>query len=145
MSDTNWKAGGEAYLPTIAATEIQFGIPTDLLARVAFEECSWRSGVINGTIKSRVGAVGMFQLMPQFFPTAGFSWAEDAQTAGRYLNGLHNKFQDWQLALAAYNFGPGNIEKYLTGEISHLPFETANYVAQIVGDVSVSGSIMENT
>jgi len=137
-----WKAGGEAYLPVIATVEVKYGIPTDLLARVAFQECSWRPGVIYGSIKSSAGAVGMFQLMPQFFPGAGVSWQADANTAGDYLADLYHQFQDWQLAIAAYNWGPGNVEKYIDGKLQVLPVETSNYVAKVFGDVPIAGSIL---
>jgi soluble lytic murein transglycosylase-like protein len=140
MSD--WKAGGEAYLPALADAEIRFGIPTDLLARVAFQECSWRPEVISGAVKSPAGAVGMMQLMPQFFPGAGVSWETDILTAAQYLCELHHEFSDWQLAVAAYNFGPGNVRKYEDGELQVLPLETTNYVEQVFTDVPMDGAIL---
>lgn len=138
----NWKTGGEPYLPTIAAAEDSYAIPTDLLARIAYQECSWRSGVIDGTIKSPAGAVGMMQLMPQFFPNAGENWTADLLTAAQYLARLHSEFNDWQLAVAAYNWGPGNVVKYRTDPSMGLPPETSDYVLDVFSDVPVSGAIL---
>lgn len=67
-----WKDGGEEYLPYIAQMESEYGIPTDLLARIAYQECSWRTEVITGQVASPAGALGMFQLMPQFFPEPAY-------------------------------------------------------------------------
>jgi soluble lytic murein transglycosylase-like protein len=140
----SWKDGGEAYLPTIAALEVKYGIPTDLLARVAFQECSWRGEVINGAVRSGAGAVGMFQLMPSFFPGAGESWQKDADTAGEYLAQLHTRFKDWQLAVAAYNWGPTALQYYLDTQHSSqlLPRETSAYVARVFADVPVQGVLV---
>lgn len=138
---TDWKSGGEAYLPFIAQVEQQQGIPTDLLARIAYQECSWRSEVIDGTVKSPAGAVGMFQLIPKFFPGAGISWMSDTDTAGRYLVVLHQEFNDWQMAVAAYNWGPGNLRKYERNPGIGLPTETKNYVVNVFTDVPLEGAL----
>jgi soluble lytic murein transglycosylase-like protein len=142
---TDWKQGGEPYLPTLAGIEQTYSIPTDLLSRVAFQECSWRPEVIAGTVKSPVGAVGMFQLMPQFFSNAGISWQTDAVIAAKYLVDLHGQFDDdWQLAVAAYNWGPGNLRKWIEAGSDHekLPNETAAYITKVFGDVPIDGVIL---
>jgi hypothetical protein len=137
-----WKDGGEPYLPALAAAERQFLLPTDLLARVAFQECSWRAYVINGNIKSSAGAVGMMQLEPKFFPSAGISWQQDILTAARELSRLHDVFEDWQLAVAAYNWGQGSLARYLK-EDGTLPAETAKYITDVFTDVPIAGSLFK--
>jgi soluble lytic murein transglycosylase-like protein len=137
----SWKDGGADYLPQIGMVESQCGIPTDLLARIAYQECSWRTEVISGQVLSPAGAKGMFQLMPQFFPGAGVSWMQDAETAGRYLAQLHRQFNDWQLAVAAYNWGPGNLSRYEQNPSVGLPQETKNYIAGVFTDVPIVGSL----
>ncbi len=136
----SWKDGGDAYLPYIEQLEGEYGIPKDLLARIAFQECSWRSAVIFGQVISSAGAVGMFQLLPKFFEGAGVSWKSDAHTAGLYLQDLYREFKDWQLAVAAYNWGPGNVKQYLT-QGGALPLETKNYIVHVFTDVPVDGSL----
>ena len=140
MSDT-WKAGGEPYLPYLAATEQSYGIPTDLLARVAFQECSWRNAVIDYAIASDAGAIGMFQLIPRFFPEAGHGWQVDADWAASELVRLFLHYNDWQKAVAAYNWGEGNVDKW-NGQFATLPTETQNYVADVFKDVPVQGAII---
>lgn len=138
----DWKEGGEPYLPSLAAAEVACGIPTDLLARVAFQECSWRPEIISGEVKSPAGAVGMMQLMPQYFAGAGVSWQADIVTAAHELARLHNVFQDWQLAVAAYNWGQGNVRKYQADPSIGLPVETSDYITDVFGDVHISGAIV---
>jgi soluble lytic murein transglycosylase-like protein len=140
----DWKEGGELYLPALNAVEEQFGIPHDLLARIAYQECSFRPEVISGAVKSPAGAVGMMQLMPQFFPGAGVDWHADILTAATYLSQLHRQFLDWQLAVAAYNWGPGNVEHYENGEIHSLPQETENYVSDVFTDVPMDGALLNS-
>jgi soluble lytic murein transglycosylase-like protein len=142
LRTVNWKDGGEPYLNTLNAAEQRYAIPTDLLARIAYQECSWRPGVIDGSIKSPAGAVGMMQLMPQFFPGAGESWQADVTTAAEYLERLHTQFNDWQLAVAAYNWGPGNVVRYKADPAMGLPPETSDYVLDVFGDVPIAGAIL---
>lgn len=137
----NWKEGGEAYLPSLAMTEIDYGIPTDLLARIAFQESSWRSGVVYSQIRSRENCVGLMQLNPLYYPNAGRDWRADIDEAGITMSEYHHRFQDWQVAVAAYNDGPGNIDLWLRGQRA-LPIETSNYVGAVIADVPVAGCIV---
>jgi soluble lytic murein transglycosylase-like protein len=142
---TDWKAGGEEYLPLLNAAEDTYALPRDLLARVAYQESHWRTDIVDGTVKSPTGAVGLMQLEPQFFPGAGADWRADILTAAKYLANLHHEFQDWQLAIAAYDWGPGDVAKYRAGIYKVLPTETFNYVHAVFTDVPVSGSLMSLT
>lgn len=136
--------GAAPYLSLINGAEDHYGLPRNLLVRIAYQECSWRPEVINGSVKSPAGAVGMFQLMPEFFPGAGVSIAADCSTAARYLANLYQRFKDWQVALAAYNWGPGNVDKCLNegGTLADMPRETENYVVEITADTSITGSLV---
>lgn len=129
------------YLPSLAAAEDQFAIPRDLLARVAYQESRWRDDIVSGEFISSAGCVGLMQLNPKFFPGVGKDWRADVLTAARELVRLHSVFHDWHLAVAAYNWGQGNLQHYLAGEIHALPAETASYVAKVFGDVSVPGAM----
>jgi soluble lytic murein transglycosylase-like protein len=138
---SGWKnvGSGPTWTPYIAQVEQQYALPTDLLARVAYQESRFREEIIRGTKSSPAGALGMFQLMPQFFQTVNvptpYSDADvqaQAQEAAGQLAKLYQSTRDWSLTLAAYNAGLGNVQKY--GGIP--PFqETQDYVAQITADV----------
>ena len=145
MSD-QWKSLGAQYMPLLNAAEDKYGLPQDLLARMAFQESSFRPGVISGAIKSPVGAVGILQLMPRYFEGAGVSVTTDIDMAGEYLASLHRSFQDWQVAVAAYNWGPGNVthQHTCTGRycLDQMPAETQNYVRQIFTDVPLMGALL---
>lgn len=139
-----WLTLGQApnYVPYLNQIEQQYGLPQNLLAAVAFQESSF-----NPTATNPSGATGMFQLMPQYFPGAGNSWQADAATAAKYLVQLYNQFGDWQSALAAYNWGPGNLSKLYAsgGGYSGLPAETQNYVASITGNTGIGGALMPSS
>lgn len=119
-------------LATIAATEQALGIPAGLLARIANQESRFRPDIISGATRSSAGAVGLMQLMPKDFPSAGQDAKADIGTAGAYLTKLYHQFGSWELAVAAYNDGPGNIRKVLAGKKT-LPSETSNYQANVLG------------
>lgn len=143
---TPWKSAGSGstWVPVLNATEQQFNIPTDLLARVAYQESRFRDDIIRGTTASGAGALGMMQLMPQFFPVVNAprpytdtDVQNQINAAATQLNSLYNRYGDWSLALAAYNAGAGNVDKY--GGVP--PFtETQNYVTQILADVPAANA-----
>jgi soluble lytic murein transglycosylase-like protein len=142
---SNWQSVGEGptYMPYLNTTEAQYGIPTNLLARIAYQESHFRADIISGATVSPAGAVGIMQLMPQYFPGAGENAVTDIATAGQYLAKLYAEFGDWQVAVAAYNDGPGNLAKYEAGTLTTLPLETQNYVADVFADVPVQGSLIQ--
>jgi membrane-bound lytic murein transglycosylase D len=102
---------------------------------------------LNPKARSRVGATGLWQFM---YPTGKMyglevsSYVDErsdplraTKAACQYLSSLYNVFDDWDLALAAYNSGPGNVSKAIRrsgGRTNYwnlrnfLPRETAGYV-----------------
>lgn len=140
-SVSGWKATGEGpvWVPVLNAIEAQVGLPTDLLARIAYQESHFRSDIIRGVKTSSAGALGIMQMMPQYFasvrvpvPFTDSDVQAQMQEAANLLTSLYSQFGDWSLAIAAYNAGAGNVRKY--GGIP--PFsETQNYVTQILADL----------
>lgn len=135
---------GPTWVPVLNAAEDRHGIPRDLLARVAYQESRFRPDIIAGTTKSPAGAVGLMQLEPAFYPDAGKDTAGDIESAAMALKAHYTRFQDWQVALAAYNWGEGNVHKCLAagGSIMNMPTQTEDYVVQICADVPVLGSLV---
>lgn len=135
-----WKqvANAERYLPALRAAELRYSLPTDLLARIAYQESHWRDDIVSGQKVSSAGAVGLMQLVPKWHPGVDpLNVAQSIDYAGRYLRQLYTQFKSWPLAVAAYNAGPGNVQKYKGVP----PFaETQAYVREVFGDLLANAS-----
>lgn len=133
---------GPAWVPYIESVAPQYGIPANLLSRVAYQESRFRPEIIRGTTASPAGALGIMQMMPAYFasvrvpvPFQDADVQAQIHEAAQQLQSLYNDLGDWSLALAGYNAGAGNVKKY--GGIPPFP-ETQKYVAQITADVPVA-------
>ena len=127
-------AGSTAYDAVFADATRRYQLPQGLLAAVAQQESGMRPDAV-----SPAGAVGLMQLMPGTARELGVDPRDPAQAvdgAARYLRTQLNAFGSLDLALAAYNAGPGNVRKH--GGVP--PFEeTRSYVAAITGRLAASG------
>jgi soluble lytic murein transglycosylase-like protein len=141
VSLASWKlvGSGATWVPALNEAETAHGIPTDLLARMAYQESHFRDSIIRGTVVSSAGALGILQMLPQYFtsvraprPYTDTDVLAQIEEAAGQLVSLHESTGSWPLAIAAYNAGLGNVQKY--GGIP--PFsETQTYVAQVLADV----------
>jgi len=122
------------------------GMPTELQYLPVIESA------INPNAVSRAGAVGLWQFMPATAKGLGMeinSLVDErrdprisSRNAARYLHQLYDIYGDWSLAIAAYNCGPGNVNKALRRagggkkdfwEIyNYLPSETRGYVPAFI-------------
>jgi soluble lytic murein transglycosylase-like protein len=138
---------GPTWMSALNAAEDKYGIPANLLARQCYQECHFRPDIISGATRSPAAAVGIMQLEPSSFPgqDIGKDPLADINRGANYLESLYHNFKDWQLALAAYDWGPGNVRKWLNygGAFADMPKETRDYVSQICADVPVSGSLID--
>lgn len=126
------------YLQTITAAETRYGLPPLLLGRLLYEESRFRPDIISGKVASPAGALGIAQFMPATAASLGINPLKPTEAifgAARYLRSLYDQTGSWSLALAAYNWGIGNV---LRKGISAAPTETQNYVASITADVPVA-------
>lgn len=116
------------YLSAAKLAARKHGIPEDLFLRLVQQESAWKSEAV-----SHKGAIGLAQLMPATARKLGVNPRDPRQNldgGARYLRRMYDKFGTWRLALAAYNAGPGAVEKH--GGIP--PFrETRTYVRRILG------------
>lgn len=130
-------SGGRApaqYQPMIAAAAQKYGLPPDLLTRQFGQESGFNPSAI-----SPKGATGIAQLMPGTASDLGANPNDPASSidaGARYLAQNRDKYGgDMTKALAAYNWGPGNVDKWLAagGDPSRLPAETQAYIAKVQG------------
>lgn len=116
------------YMPHARQAAQRHGIPEDLFLRLVQQESGW-----NPNARSHKGAMGLAQLMPGTAAKLGVNPSDPVQNlngGARYLRMMYNQFGNWTLALAAYNAGPGAVQKY--GGIP--PYrETRNYVRIVAG------------
>jgi membrane-bound lytic murein transglycosylase D len=112
----------------------------------------------NPTARSPAGARGLFQLMPGTARELGLRTSlpdertdpgKSAQAAARMLRGLHAKFGDWPLALAAYNAGPARVQRALDQQrartfaeiASVLPVEARLYVPKVLAVLKIRAGV----
>lgn len=134
LSGNNWQPPAK-YAAAITTAENYYGLPPGLLARQLFEESGYRPEVIDGTVRSSAGAIGIAQIVPAWHPGVNpLDPFASINYAAKYDRQLFEQFGSWELALAAYNFGPSNVQRTAR---SDWPSETTNYVADITRDVPV--------
>jgi peptidoglycan hydrolase CwlO-like protein len=117
--------------PLAAATAEKYDIPEKLFFALIKQESGWNYRAV-----SRSGALGLTQVMPFNVTAMGYdiesfkeSPADQLEAGARYLSQQFKTFDRWDLALAAYNAGPGAVLRY--GGIP--PYkETKNYVRNIL-------------
>ncbi len=146
-------ARGAQYLPMIRAMFRAEGLPLDL-AYIPLIESAFKPSAL-----SRAKARGVWQFMRGTALENGLKadWYLDeradtvkaTQAAAKYLKTLHGMFEDWHLAMASYNGGPGRVKRALTrsrktdfwqlsATTQFLPRETRDYVPMILAAVIIA-------
>ena len=126
------------------------GSPTPLLLdAVQFSETGHLSGEKANNAVSRAGAVGAYQFLPKNLHNMGYGMPKNIpvsavkdpvtarQLAGQYIGGVnkHHNFTNPVHSLAAYNWGAGNVDKWIAegADFDKLPKETQDYVKRAMG------------
>ena len=128
------------YYPRMAAIFDKYDVPEELMYLTIIESS------LNPTAVSPAGATGIWQFMYQTGKMYGLevnTFVDDRRdpmkatdAAARHLRDLYNIFNDWGLAISAYNCGANNVRKAITrsgGKTNfwevraYLPRETQNY------------------
>ncbi|MDY0191478.1 MAG: lytic transglycosylase domain-containing protein [Desulfuromonas sp.] len=121
----NLRANIEQLIDQVAQ---DVGLSATLIRSVVSAESSFQPDAV-----SPVGAQGLMQLMPGTAADLGVENSFDPQQnllgGSRYLKQLLTKYDgDIDQALAAYNWGPGNVDR---NGLEQLPTETRNYIAKV--------------
>lgn len=111
----------------------QYGVPQDIAHNLVMHESGGRNVGPNSK-----GSAGVMQLQPGTAKDLGVNPMnpETAIPKGlSYLRQQYDAFGNWGLASAAYNWGPGNLQKWLKNgaDPAKVPKETANYVESVTG------------
>jgi len=120
-------AVGQAWVPDIIAAANANGVDPRLLAAVV-----WTESAFSPTAVSSAGAIGLAQLMPDTARGLGVDpWdpRQNLDGGARYLAAQTARFGSVTLGLAAYNAGPGAVQRH--GGIPPF-FETQNYVPTVL-------------
>lgn len=131
----------DCYFPMFTDVLGRYGLPYELCYLPVIESA------LNPTAHSPVGAAGLWQFMPSTGRLYGLEINslvdermdpyKSTEAACRFLTSLYNMFSDWNLAIAAYNCGPGNVNKAIHRAggkrdfwsiYPFLPRETRSYV-----------------
>lgn len=144
---TEGMSRGATYMPMIQTVFREEGLPLDLTF-VPLVESAFKTSAL-----SRANARGVWQFMRPTGKENGLThdWYVDeradpekaTRAAAKYLKTLYRMFDDWHLALASYNGGPGRVQRAvkrsgiddfwkLTSTSRHLPRETRDYVPMIL-------------
>jgi membrane-bound lytic murein transglycosylase D len=144
---------GARYLPMIQDVFRAEGLPLDL-AYVPLIESAFKPNAL-----SRAKAKGMWQFMRGTALENGLrhDWYIDeradpekaTRAAAKYLKTLYSMFDDWHLALASYNGGPGRVQRAmkrsgrddfwkLSATSRYLPRETRDYVPLILAAIIIA-------
>lgn len=129
------------YFPLFEEIFDREGIPLEIKYLAIVESA------LKPSAKSTVGATGLWQFMfstGKYYDLEVSSYVDErcdpvrsTTAAAKYLKSLHKSFDDWDLALAAYNSGPGNVTKAIRRSGGYknywnirpfLPSETAGYL-----------------
>ena len=134
------------YYPWMKEIFDKYDVPEELVYLTIIESS------LNPQAVSRAGATGIWQFMyttGKMYDLHVNTFIDDrrdpvkaTEAAARHLKDLYNMFNDWGLAIAAYNCGPGNVRKAIQrsggkttfwGVINYLPRETQNYFPAFIG------------
>jgi membrane-bound lytic murein transglycosylase D len=138
-------AAGNFYIPLFEEALEAYGLPLELKYLPVIESA------LNPVARSKAGAVGLWQFMlttGKRYELEVNSLIDERQdplkstwAAARYLKDLYDIYKDWNLVIAAYNCGPGNVNKAIHRAegvtdywkiYPYLPTETRGYVPAFI-------------
>lgn len=127
------------WQPIIAEAATRFALPADWIARVMEAESGGQTTLNDQPIKSKAGAMGLMQVMPDTYETMRVTYRLGADpydphdnilAGAAYLRLLYQRY-GYPNLFAAYNAGPARFDDFLYRDRS-LPAETTAYIARVL-------------
>ena len=124
--------------PLFRAQERRYSMPPGLLEAIADRESRFRHDIITGELVGGIGEQGIMQLHPAYHltPAERLDPYRAIPYAASYLATQFVNFGSWSEAIAAYNWGPGNVRR---SGIHNAPAEVKEYVAWVKARDYVGG------
>ncbi len=127
-----WESRGKRFDAFFKEAAETYDVPYDLLRWQAYVESRFDPLAYN----IRSGAAGIMQIVPRWHPGVDvYDPREAILYAARYDRELFDRFGSWAAALAAYNWGPGNLERQ---GWQARPRETVAYVETIMSGAGLA-------
>jgi hypothetical protein len=136
-------AEGGTHAEFVARTASKYGLDPEYVNKIIAKETGGSKNP--ATAVSSAGAQGIMQLMPGTAKDMGvqdaFDPRQNIEGGVKYLALLEKKYGDPKLAAIAYNWGPGNTDKWLKAgaDMAKLPKETQKYVATLAAGGAIRG------
>lgn len=128
----------DELMTTLEDAAIYYGLEPALLHALVYQESRYCTEAL-----SPKGAIGLGQLMPGTASALGVDPHDPVQNlygAAAYLRQQWDTFEDWQLALAAYNAGPGAVQEYQGippyKETQHYVLKVLDYYTYFLGETT---------
>jgi len=124
------------------------GVPPPIALAVATRESGIMQWYANGklVIGDNGKSIGIFQIQQASAP--GYDLTDPLQNieAGvKFLAKMNSKYGDWWTALAAYNWGPGNVDKAIARGLPPSSWPSAGYATQLLGAAGVGSVVSSST
>jgi hypothetical protein len=125
----SWRQPPSDIRRVLQTAASKYGVPMPIMIGVAHTESRY-----DPKAGSRVGAQGLMQLMPRTAANLGVQDPWDAQQnafgGAKFLSALKRQYGSWEKALAAYNWGQGNVTR--NPSPGQWPQVTRNYVGNVL-------------
>jgi len=118
------------YINALVNMEKEYDMPNGILQNIAYHESRYNPNAV-----SHAGAVGIMQIHPRWHKGVNaYAPYASIKYGAKYLQSLYDRFQNWEMALAAWNWGQGNLAKY---SYHKAPRETRNFIKNVMEGVVV--------
>lgn len=118
------------YINALLNMEKEYNMPNGILQNIAYHESRYNPNAV-----SHAGAIGIMQIHPRWHKGVNpYDPYASIKYGAKYLDTLYKRFNNWEMALAAWNWGQGNLAKY---SYNKAPLETRNFIKNVMEGVIV--------